>query len=105
MRALLKFYARNAKMKNLVMTSRGGLIFDSDFYYGLIEDSSFDTAVFNNCKVVHTTFKNVSQHLINNGNLDGLGKIGFASPNYGDNPKSIEVTYKDLWDLHSRNER
>ena len=44
-------------------------------------------------KDYNTTFKNVSQHLINNGNLDGLGKVGFASPNFGDNPKSIKVEY------------
>lgn len=56
----VKFYARHATMKNLIMSTRGDLIFDSDFCYGGIQESSFDNAEFNNCDVSYATFDNVS---------------------------------------------
>lgn len=56
----VKFYARKAYMKNLNMTGKRDRIFDSDFYYGHIEDSTFDNAEFNNCVMSYATFRNVS---------------------------------------------
>ena len=60
MASQVKFYARSANMKNLNMSGRTGRIFDSDFCFGLIEDSSFDAAEFNNCNVTYSKFINVS---------------------------------------------
>ena len=60
MSAQVKFYARHANIKNLNMTARGDHIFDSDFCYGYITESSFDNAEFNNCVMSYATFENVS---------------------------------------------
>jgi hypothetical protein len=60
MSAQLKFYAKYASIKNFNMSDRGGLIFDSDFCHGSIQESSFDNAEFNNCDVNYTTFNDVS---------------------------------------------
>lgn len=60
MASQVKFYARHAYFKNLVMSSRGVRIFDSDFCYSYIEDSSFDKAEFSKCNVTYTRFDNVS---------------------------------------------
>lgn len=60
MGAQLKFYAYNAKLKNLNMSARCNHIFDSDFRFGFIEDSSFDNADFDNCNISLATINNVS---------------------------------------------
>lgn len=60
MSAQLKFYAKYANMKNLNMSARCDCIFDSDFRFGLIEDSSFDNADFDNCNISFATINNVS---------------------------------------------
>lgn len=60
MASQVKFYARFANIKDLVMSNRGDRIFDSDFCYGSVKDSTFDNVEFNNCNVTYATFKNVS---------------------------------------------